>query len=100
LRDRERFARPRHDRFGGGRAVGAVRRSDPRRAPIRVSRPIRRDRADAERRAGDSRPYVSDAEPRPILLWSRFWFWGATLAAIAIGLVAGAIAEQRQPHPI
>lgn len=42
-------------------------------------------RADAERRAaGDARPYVSDAEPRPIFLWSKPLFWTLAMGVIAV----------------
>jgi len=42
-------------------------------------------RADAERRAaGDTRPYVSDAEPRPILIMSKTAFWSLAAGLIVV----------------
>jgi VanZ family protein len=53
-------------------------------------------RADAERRAAAyTRPYVSDAEPRPIVVVSKPLFWSLTLGMVALLAGAGVIAERR-----
>lgn len=52
-------------------------------------------RADAERRAAaDTRPYVSDAEPRPIVTMSKPRFWGLTVVVIALIAGAGAVTSR------
>lgn len=52
-------------------------------------------RADAERRAAAAtRPYVSDAEPRPIVTMSKPRFWGLTVVVIALIAGAGAVTSR------
>jgi hypothetical protein len=57
-------------------------------------------RADAVRRtAGDTGPYVSDAEPYPLMTWPRARLW--TIASAAAGLLAaaGVLLERRKGAP-
>ena len=53
-------------------------------------------RVDVERRAkDDGRPYVSDAEPYRIYLWSKSRFWTVIALVIAATIVAFATAHRR-----
>ena len=58
-------------------------------------------RAEAARAAGrDDRPYVSDAAPVPIYVWSKSTFW--ILIALAISTILGvcmAASRKEQPWP-